>query len=76
MEPPLEYKKCSKCGGTGKFKYTNTGTYIAEAHRGSGMIVGRAMTWDTCSHCWGSCDENNPNPSLLKNRTKTSKGSG
>lgn len=48
---------CKDCKGTGKKWYSNTSTW----RKGVG---GERMTEDVCDKCWGSGDEEHPNPSL------------
>ncbi len=54
---------CPRCAGTGIRVYGNGATW-----RG-GMGV-TAMTRDVCDACWGSCDAENPNPSLREERDR------
>ena len=49
---------CLKCGGTGKFLYSNTATWRSAP----GIISGQAMTTDTCDECWGTGDDEHPGP--------------
>lgn len=56
---------CEKCGGTGYFSYSNTGTWLSE-NSSIPMIVGQAFTYDVCDKCWGSGDKDRPWTNLFK----------
>lgn len=50
---------CKKCGGTGKYTYSSTATFM-------GGIGGQSLTVSVCDKCWGSGDEKEPWVNLRK----------